>query len=57
MTRAHASTSDSVRPVELGATAVEYSLILAAIAGVIVATVTTLGTQVIGLFSTIPAGF
>ncbi len=38
---------------EEGATAIEYGLLAALIAGVIVATVTTLGTKVTGLYTTV----
>ena len=38
---------------ERGATAVEYAIMASLIAGVIIATVTILGTQVAGLFSTV----
>ncbi len=37
---------------ERGATAVEYGLLVALIAGVIIITVATLGTSVFGLFTT-----
>lgn len=39
-----------------GATAVEYGLIVALIAGAIIGTVTLLGTQIAGWFDTIRAG-
>ncbi len=38
---------------EEGATAIEYGLLAALIAGVIVSTVTTLGLKVLGLFTTV----
>ncbi len=38
---------------EEGATAIEYGLLAALIAGVIVSTVTTLGPKVLGLYNTI----
>ncbi len=38
---------------EEGATAIEYGLLAALIAGVIVATVTTLGTKIQGLYSNV----
>ena len=38
---------------EEGATAIEYGLLAALIAGVIVATVTTMGQKVSGLFTTV----
>jgi pilus assembly protein Flp/PilA len=40
--------------VERGATAVEYALLAAMIAGVIVVAVMTLGTRVVALFSSLP---
>ncbi len=40
-----------------GATAVEYALVAALIAGVIAATVGVVGQQVLALFSTIPIPF
>ncbi|HQF02857.1 MAG TPA: Flp family type IVb pilin [Phycicoccus sp.] len=42
---------------ELGATAVEYSLIAALIAAVIVVAVVSLGTEVLALFMTIDGKF
>jgi len=44
-------------PSESGATAVEYGLFLALIAAVIIATVTLLGTEVLGLFESIQGEF
>jgi len=38
---------------EEGATAIEYGLLAALIAGVIIGTVTTLGPKVLGLYNTI----
>jgi len=38
---------------EEGATAIEYGLMAALIAGVIITTVTTLGTKVAGLYSSV----
>ena len=38
---------------ESGATAAEYGLILALVAGVIIAVVTTLGTSISGAFNTV----
>ena len=38
---------------EEGATAIEYGLLAALIAGVIITTVSTLGTKVAGLYSTV----
>ena len=38
---------------EEGATAIEYGLLAALIAGVIITTVTTLGTKVSGLYSSV----
>ncbi len=38
---------------EEGATAIEYGLLAALIAGVIISTVTTLGTKVLGLFNSV----
>lgn len=38
---------------EEGATAIEYGLMAALIAGVIITTVTTLGTKVSGLYTTV----
>jgi pilus assembly protein Flp/PilA len=38
---------------EEGATAIEYGLLAALIAGVIISTVTTLGTKVSGLYNTV----
>ena len=38
---------------EEGATAIEYGLLAALIAGVIITTVSTLGTKVAGLFTTL----
>ncbi len=38
---------------EEGATAIEYGLLAALIAGVIISTVTTLGPKVAGLFTTV----
>lgn len=46
----------AVRASELGATAVEYSLLLAGIAAVIVGAVAALGQTVLTLFQSIPAG-
>ena len=40
--------------VERGATAVEYALLAAMIAGVIVVAVMTFGTRVVALFSSVP---
>ncbi len=40
-----------------GATAVEYGLIVALIAGAIIAVVATLGTTIAGWFNNINAGF
>jgi pilus assembly protein Flp/PilA len=42
---------------ERGATAVEYSLIVVSIAAVVVATVTTLGGQVLDLFNSVVGRF
>ena len=42
-----------IRFQERGATAVEYAIMASLIAGVIIATVTILGTQVAGLFNTV----
>ena len=41
---------------ELGATAIEYALMASLVAVATVGTVTLLGTAVIGLFSSMPAG-
>ena len=38
---------------EEGATAIEYGLLAALIAGVIISTVTTVGTKVLGLFNSV----
>jgi len=46
---------ESMADRERGATAVEYSLMLALIAGVIVLSVTALGVKVNGLFTTVAA--
>ena len=46
---------ESMADRERGATAVEYSLMLALIAGVIVLAVTGLGVKVNGLFTTVAA--
>ena len=56
MTRRHTAKEVAARPGEVGATAVEYSLILAGIAAVIVAAVAALGTTVAALYQTIPGG-
>ncbi|MGO8956350.1 MAG: Flp family type IVb pilin [Streptosporangiaceae bacterium] len=40
-----------------GATAVEYGLLVALIAGAIIAVVATLGTTIAGWFTTVRAGF
>jgi Flp pilus assembly pilin Flp len=40
-----------------GATAIEYALIAALVAGVITATVAALGQQVLALFATVPIPF
>lgn len=42
---------------EGGATAVEYALLAALIAGVIVAVVTTLGSQIVALFNLLVGAF
>lgn len=42
-----------IRFQERGATAAEYAIMASLIAGVIIATVTLLGTQVAGLFNTV----
>jgi Flp pilus assembly pilin Flp len=42
---------------ESGATAVEYGLFLALIAGVIIGTVAILGTEVLGLFQSVEGRF
>lgn len=41
---------------EEGATAIEYGLLAALIAAAIIATVTTLGTKVTGLYNTVNTG-
>ena len=47
----------AMRENDVGATAVEYGLMLALIAAVIVAAVTALGPQIAGVFSGIIGGF
>lgn len=42
---------------ERGATAVEYGLLVALIAGVIIVIVTTLGTQISGAFTKVSGAF
>lgn len=42
---------------EEGATAIEYGLLAALIAGVIVSVVQTLGATVVGLYNTVSAAF
>ena len=51
-----AALSDPLRHDDGGASAVEYSLLVGLIAGVIVLAVTALGAGVVGLFGTLPPG-